>query len=70
MCPTGAIPKDNPRKTDKNKCIACGRCIVVCPQQARYFGGLLYKLAGKKFIKSNSVRKEPSVFLVTWKSNP
>ena len=65
MCPTGAIPKDIPQKTDKAKCIACGRCIVVCPQQARHFGGLLYKLARKKFIKSNSVRKEPSVFFST-----
>lgn len=62
MCPTEAISKHNPRKTDKDKCIACGRCIVVCPQQARSFGGLLYKLARKKFIKSNSERKEPSVF--------
>lgn len=34
-CPTGAISKDNPQVTDKNKCISCMRCVVVCPNQAR-----------------------------------
>jgi len=61
LCPVQAIPADNPRKTDTKKCIICSRCIVVCPQKSRHFGGLLYKLAGKKFIKTCSVRKEPDV---------
>ncbi|MCD7900135.1 MAG: EFR1 family ferrodoxin [Bacteroides sp.] len=60
-CPVKAIPTDNPRKTEKDLCISCGRCIVVCPQKARHYGGLLYKLAGNKFIKANSERKEPTV---------
>lgn len=34
-CPIGAISKDNPQVTDKNKCISCMRCVVVCPNQAR-----------------------------------
>ncbi|NDV65826.1 4Fe-4S binding protein [Bacteroides sp. 224] len=61
LCPTQAIPKENPRKTNKDLCISCGRCIVVCPQNARRFGGLLYKVAGKKFVSANSARKEPEV---------
>lgn len=61
-CPSQAIPADHPRKTNKETCISCGRCIVVCPQKARHFGGLLYKIAGKKFTKANSMRKEPECF--------
>lgn len=62
LCPTRAIPKDSPRKTEKALCISCGRCIVVCPQKARHFGGLLYKIAGAKFVKANVERKEPECF--------
>lgn len=63
LCPTQAIPADAPRSTDKDKCIACGRCIVICPAKARSFGGLLYKIAGKKFIKTYSARKEPEIYI-------
>ena len=59
LCPTDAIPSFNPRITFGSKCNSCARCIAVCPQQARHFGGLLYKFAGKKFTKDNSDRKEP-----------
>ena len=64
LCPTDAIPSFNPRITLGSKCIACARCIAVCPQQARHFGGLLYKFAGKKFTKDNSTRKEPETMYV------
>ena len=57
-CPTGAIPKDKPYKTIADKCITCCRCINVCPQDARSFKGLLYKMAGHKFVKSNSSRRD------------
>ncbi len=63
QCPTGAIDAADPRKTDANKCIACCRCINVCPQDARSFGGLLYKVAGWKFCKDNSRRLEPEWFV-------
>ncbi len=62
LCPSGAIPAESPRKTDKNRCIACGRCIVVCPQRARHFGGILYWIAERKFVKANGARKEAEVF--------
>lgn len=62
QCPAGAIAADTPRKTDKEKCIVCARCITVCPAEARRFGGLLYKIAGKKFVKTYSARKEPDVY--------
>lgn len=60
-CPVDAISEAAPRKTNKDLCISCGRCIVVCPQKSRHFGGLLYKIAGNKFVKANFARKEPEV---------
>lgn len=35
QCPVGAIPKDNPRLTQKDKCISCMRCVKLCPNHAR-----------------------------------
>lgn len=61
LCPTQAISADSPRKTDKGACISCGRCIVVCPQKARHFGGILYKIASRKFVKAHVARKEGDI---------
>lgn len=58
-CPVGAISSEDPRKTDTAKCIACVRCINVCPTHSRKFRGLLYRIAARKFVKNNSARKEP-----------
>ena len=62
QCLTGAIPDSAPYKTDADKCIACGRCTVVCQQGARRFGGLLYNVAELKLRKAFATRKEPEVF--------
>lgn len=61
-CPVWAISKENPRKTDKNLCISCARCITICPEKARSFSWILYKMASKKFVKNNSERKNIDVF--------
>lgn len=63
-CPANAIAINTPRKTDKSLCIACARCIYVCPQGARSFGGILYKLVSKKFVKANAARKEPETVFI------
>ncbi len=63
MCPTHAIPKEKPRKTNKDLCISCTRCIAVCPQKARHFYGLMFRFAAKKFIANYSNRKEPEIFV-------
>ena len=62
-CPTGAINKSNPLLTDKTICISCCRCINICPSNARSFRGLLYKIAGWKFVKDNTSRLEPEWFI-------
>lgn len=63
QCPAQAIPADNPRRTDKTKCIACARCIAVCPQGARRFRGVLYRIAGWKMRKLCAERREPEFYL-------
>lgn len=32
-CPVGAII--SPEETDREKCIGCMRCVVVCPENAK-----------------------------------
>lgn len=63
QCPTGAIDMKNPKLTDGEKCMMCCRCINVCPHNARHIGGLLYKIAGWKFVRDNSRRLEPEWFV-------
>lgn len=59
QCPAGAISIENPKMTDKSKCISCARCIKVCPKNARKFRGVIYKTIGLMFVKAYSGRKEP-----------
>lgn len=36
ICPSGAITQNGfaAPKVDQEKCIACGRCVMVCPHEA------------------------------------
>ena len=45
-CPSGAIHMDDPRITDKDKCISCMRCIRICSNDARSVNRLLLIAAG------------------------
>ena len=62
-CPVGAIDAQNPRKTDRDKCIGCMRCVRVCSQKARHLPKL--KMALGKFYLSSSerIRKEPEMYI-------
>jgi len=62
-CQTEAIDNTDPTKTDSARCITCCRCINICPQSARSLGGLLYRVAGWKFVRDNSRRLEPEWFI-------
>lgn len=35
ICPTGAIPADDPKETIDELCITCMGCVAICPQHAR-----------------------------------
>lgn len=41
---------------------ACGRCIAICPQKARRFGGILYSIVNRKFIKNFITPLSPELF--------
>jgi ferredoxin/methylmalonyl-CoA mutase cobalamin-binding subunit len=61
-CPTGAIPIKEPKKIDKEKCISCMRCIIVCPQKARGLNQIVLKGAAVKMAKVFKERKENEFF--------
>ncbi len=62
QCPVGAIPADNPKETDKDKCITCMACVAACPTQARSLNAIA--LAGAKALlhKALEGRKENELF--------
>lgn len=62
ICPVGAIDKANIKSCNTDLCISCARCIHECPQKARHFGGLLYRVALRKFVKLYSEPKKPYLF--------
>ena len=62
-CPVNAIPTDNPKVTDKSKCISCMHCVAVCPQKARHCNKVMELIASKKMKKSCSGRKENKLYL-------
>ena len=54
-------------KVDASRCIACGRCVVVCPVGGRRFGGEAYAAASAHFVAAFSARREPEWFVATLK---
>lgn len=62
-CPAKAIPKENPKITDENKCISCMHCVFVCPQKARHFSKIVSLVAAHKMKKFCSSRKENKLYI-------
>lgn len=62
-CPTEAIPKEDPKKTYKDKCISCMHCVHICPQSARKLGVIELMLAKTMLTKECKENKEPELFL-------
>lgn len=63
QCPVGAIPADNPRETDSDRCISCMRCITVCPAQARSLNKAMLFAASQKMKKEFAERKDNELFI-------
>lgn len=62
-CPVGAIDREDPRKTDKQKCISCMRCVSLCPRQARDLNPLVMKAAALAMHGKLRGHKENHLFL-------
>lgn len=62
-CPVGAIPKENPSKTNGNLCISCLRCIKVCPNKARHLNPIILFAASKKMKKVCSEPKSNELII-------
>lgn len=61
-CPVGAIPTENPKTTDINKCISCMRCIQLCPSNARKMDENIIQAFSVKMEKECSQRKNNELF--------
>lgn len=61
-CPVSAIPVDNCRKTDRETCISCMRCVQICPQKVRSVNGVMQKIARWKLKKVCRVRKQNELY--------
>lgn len=63
ICPTQAISKKHPYKTNRLKCIACTACIYACPNKARQFQGIIFEKARGKFEEDNKELKRNEIFI-------
>ena len=61
-CPVQAIPKENPKETDGQKCISCMRCVSICPQGARKVNGAMVAMAALAIKKACEKRKDCELF--------
>lgn len=62
-CPAQAIPREEPHKVDKSKCITCMHCVAVCPQQARRLGWLDAWKGAKRLRERCQQRKPNRLYL-------
>ena len=62
-CPVGAIPADEPSRTDSEKCIACMGCISVCPVHARSISEASLSAVAERLTPVCSSRKSNELFL-------
>lgn len=62
-CPVQAIDPNDPRHTDKDKCISCMRCVSICPQSARKVSSVMLAAVDVALKKVCSQRKEGELYL-------
>lgn len=63
VCPAGAIPLQEPKKTDHKKCIGCLKCVRVCRQKARNVSSMKMGMLERKLKKTCQNNKEAEIFL-------
>lgn len=60
-CPVGAII--SPEETDREKCIGCMRCVVVCPENARKLNSAIVNAVTEKLKMICSEPKENTLYI-------
>lgn len=63
QCPVGAIDPNAPRTTDGKKCIACMRCVSLCPQKARRVNRAMVSVAALAIRKACAQPKQNELFI-------
>lgn len=63
QCPVGAIPPEDPSRTDNELCINCMRCVQVCPKNCRALPAPFLAGAAKMLSEKAAGYKKPAVFL-------
>ena len=63
QCPLGAIPIDEPNKTNNDMCINCMRCVHICPQQCRTLPTPFLAGATQMLNEKAAGYKKPAIFL-------
>lgn len=62
-CPVQAIDPGDPKRTDKDKCISCMRCVSICPQAARKVSSVMLAAVDVALKKVCSDRKEGELYI-------
>lgn len=63
VCPAQAINSQNPKITDRKKCISCMRCVTQCPQSARSVNSVMVSAAALAIKKACAERKDNELFI-------
>ena len=63
QCPVGAIPLDDPSRTNNDLCINCMRCVQVCPVRSRALPDAFLAMITQMLNQNAVGYKRPTVFL-------
>ena len=63
QCPVGAIPLDDPSRTNNDLCINCMRCVQVCPVSSRALPDSFLNMITQMLNQNAAGYKKPVVFL-------
>ena len=62
QCPVGAIPTEDPSRTNNDLCINCMRCVQVCPVSCRALPDVFLSMITKMLNQNAAGYKSPAIF--------
>ena len=63
QCPVGAIPLDDPSRTNNDLCINCMRCVQACPVSSRALPDAFVTMITQMLNQNAAGYKKPAIFL-------